>query len=122
MFNCCHFVDIDGTIFYHAGDLQKIVELEPQILPGVLEKFLEWRSKGDTIIITTARPEGLRELTIRQLYSVGLFWDQLIMGLPLGPRIVYNDRSTYGGGSHNRAFAANFDRNRGLVGIEEYVT
>lgn len=109
-----HFVDIDGTIFKHQGDLHGIVSTPPVLLPGVIQKFLEWRRSGDYIILTTARPEGLRSLTEQQLYSRGVFWDQLVMGLPTGPRTVWNDTSAIG----PRAFAVQLKRDAGLINTE----
>jgi hypothetical protein len=107
------FVDIDGTILYHNHTLSHIVTGKPSLLPGVSEKFEQWRKQGDYIVLTTARSEGLRSLTEQHLYSVGLYWDQLVMGLPVGPRTVYNDRSH----GRDRAFAVNLDRNEGLQNV-----
>ena len=90
------FCDIDGTIFAHGKNLSNMITNKPKLLPGVLDKFLEWRSKDYCIVITTARPEGCRNITIRQLNELGLFYDQLIMGLPVGQRVVINDMKSDG--------------------------
>lgn len=60
------FCDIDGTLLSHQGTLSCISE-EQKVLPGVHEKFDEWSFKNYTIILTTARPESMREMTIKQL-------------------------------------------------------
>ena len=56
-----------------------------------IDKILEWNKKGYTIILTTGRRESNRELTIKQLQEAGIFYDQLIMGVGRGPRVVIND-------------------------------
>jgi hypothetical protein len=109
------FCDIDGTIFAHGKNLSTMVTNKPKLLPGVLDKFLEWRSKDYCIVITTARPEGCRNITIKQLNEHGLFYDQLIMGLPVGPRVVINDKKTDG---MVTSYAICVDRNSGLENIE----
>ena len=58
----------------------------------VTAKFDEWDSKGYTIILTTARKESAREMTERHLKSLGLCWDQLIMGVSSGIRVIINDK------------------------------
>jgi phosphatidate phosphatase PAH1 len=90
------FCDIDGTLFEHKKDLHAMVTEEPCILPGVIEKFSEWRSKDYYIMLTTARPEGCRNITEKQLASFGIFYDRLVMGLPVGPRVVINDKKPDG--------------------------
>lgn len=83
----------------------------PILLPGVIERFTEWRLKDYFILITTARPEGTRRTTEQQLSSFGIFYDKLIMGLPTGSRMVVNDRKPDG---MNTAEAVCLDRNAGL--------
>ena len=86
------FIDIDGTIIKHQGNLSKMFTNEMEILPGVLEKFNEWEANGYKIILTTGRKECLRKITEDQLLKNGLFFDQLIMGLTRGERILINDK------------------------------
>lgn len=108
------FCDIDGTISFQSKDNETNFNRPMTLLPGVKEKFWEWENKGYTIIITTARKESLRDRTIQQLQDAGLFWDQLIMGLPGGERIVINDR-TYSG--MVRAIAIHREKNQGMEDI-----
>ena len=105
------FCDIDGTIFKHKKDLHTMLTEPPILLPGVIERFTEWRLKDYFIVITTARPEGTRRVTEEQLSSFGIFYNQLIMGLPTGSRMVVNDRKPDG---MNTAEAVCLDRNAGL--------
>jgi hypothetical protein len=57
----------------------------------VKEAFRLWAHKGYTVVLTTGRPESVRDLTDRQIRGAGLYYDHLIMGLPRGPRVVIND-------------------------------
>jgi hydroxymethylpyrimidine pyrophosphatase-like HAD family hydrolase len=86
------FCDIDGSILKHAHRFSDLDKFDPVALPGVVEKFNEWDSLGHKIILVTARKESGREMTERQLKSLGLMWDQLIMGVSSGQRILLNDK------------------------------
>jgi len=109
------FCDIDGTIFVHRSNLEAMLMMEPVLLPFVSFRFMEWREKDYYIVLTTARPEGCRRRTEEQLAKLGLFWDQLIMGLPVGPRVVINDTKTSG---QVTAIAVPVDRDKGLRDVE----
>lgn len=86
------FIDIDGTILRHnGGNLSDTIKEEPQLLPGALEKLNYWESAGYQIIFTTSRKESLRKFTEDQLLKVGISFDQLIMGLTMGERVLIND-------------------------------
>ena len=91
MFANTIFCDIDGCIVYHAGNMSQQLEASPELLPGVKEKFVEWERAGYAIILTTGRRESMRGLTEAALVRLGIFYDQLVMGLPRGSRIVIND-------------------------------
>jgi hypothetical protein len=92
-----------------------MITKDPSILPGVIEKFREWRNKDYYIIITTARPEGCRNITEKQLASFGIFYDRMIMGLPVGPRVVINDKKPDG---LITSEAICLVRNSGLLDVE----
>ena len=87
------FCDIDGTLLKHHGDqcLYNIMKKPPELLPNVIETIGCWKDNEYKIILTTGRPERMRNLTQEQLDTVGIFYDMLIMGLPHGERIVIND-------------------------------
>jgi hypothetical protein len=104
-----YFIDIDGTLLEHIEDFSKIYTTPPVALPGASEKTAELHCRGDMIILTTARPESLRDLTIYQLGSLGVFYDLLIMGIGAGNRIVVND---YAEGKPYKAWAYNVLRNK----------
>ena len=86
------FIDIDGTILKHQHTISDVYKQDAKILPGVVEKINYWDSRGYRIIFVTARKESTRDLTVKQLTSFGLAWDQLIMGVSNGQRYLINDK------------------------------
>jgi uncharacterized HAD superfamily protein len=109
------FLDIDGTILEHKENLHRMITEEPVVLDSVIDKFLQWRSEGHYIVLTTARVEGVRRVTEDQLSRLGIFFDQLVMGLTTGPRVLINDTKSDG---TITALARPLDRNVGLGGID----
>lgn len=110
------FCDIDGTLIKHVHRFSH-VGMEPAIpLPGVVEKFNEWDSKGHKIILTTARKESARSITEKQLNEIGLCWDQLIMGVSSGERILINDK--YLKNDRDRASSINVVTDLGFKNID----
>lgn len=84
------FSDIDGTIIEQL----RFEDLDPNvapILPGVKEKFDEWYEIGHYIVLTTARPEELREATIKQMETAGIRYHQLVMGIGREERYLINN-------------------------------
>lgn len=109
------FCDIDGTIIKHNCDIIKNIFDEPIILNNVLDTFKEWDKNNFKIILTTGRKESCREQTEKQLKSIGIIYDNLIMGLPNGDRILINDKKT--NGIENTAYAINLVRNEGFKNV-----
>lgn len=109
------FLDIDGTILEHHDCLERMIQEPPKVLPNVISKLHEWHLKDYYIILTTARPEGIRNITEKQLLDVGIYYNQLIMNLPTGSRIVINDTKPNG---TRTAWAFPVERNIGLGDIE----
>jgi hypothetical protein len=87
------FCDIDGTILRQVP-FNELDEYNFEVLPGAREKFREWLEAGHYIVITTARPESYRDLTMRQLGRAGLSAHQLVMGIGRGERILINNNSS----------------------------
>lgn len=111
-------IDIDGTIIEQIENWAEHVAAGSKFkaLPGTLDKFKEWEGKGYKIILTTARKESGRRLTEETLSNLGIFYDQLIMGIGIGPRIVINDLKP---GNHTpMAEAINLPRNKGIANVE----
>lgn len=116
-----YVVDIDGTIFKHLMDLSTILEdaqyEDTQALPGVREVFDRWKNESAFIILLTARPESMREITEKQVSKANLFFDQLVMGVGNGPRYIINDVKPNG---MITAHAISVERNKGFAHIEEF--
>lgn len=110
------FCDIDGTIIQHAHIFSEVGKTLSELLPGVKEKFNEWDSKGYKVILTTARKESARRLTEKQLSSLGLSWDYLLMGVTSGQRVLINDKLM--DKDPDRAVAINLITNDGFVNEE----
>lgn len=86
-----------------------------KLLNGTIEKLIEWDKKGYNIILLTGRRESLREQTERQLTEVGIFYDQLIMGVGGGARVLINDKKPDG---EITSIAFNPERNEGINEID----
>ena len=110
------FCDIDGTLFYHHGNLYKQITEDPELLPFVKEKMVEWDRKGYNIILVTGRKESCREQTELQLRQAGIFYDRLIMGLGGGERILINDLKPHS--EKETATAINLKRNIGVKDVK----
>jgi len=110
------FIDIDGTLVKHQGNQSNMFMNKMEILPGVIEKFNEWDAKGYKIILTTGRKECLRKITSKQLLKNGIFYDQLIMGLTRGERVLINDIKP--NIDMITASAIQINRNEGLTNVK----
>lgn len=88
----CLFVDIDGTLVSNSS-----IHFPPYVGTGepLNSNISLLRSLYDSgkvkIILTTSRPERLRELTIDEMKRYNIPYDTIIMGLPHCKRIVIND-------------------------------
>lgn len=110
------FLDIDGTLVEHKNpNLTSLPSHKMNVLDGTIEKLLEWNKKGYTIILVTGRRESNREITVKQLQEAGIFYDQLIMGIGRGPRVVVNDLKPNGIIS---AYSFNIVRDSGVKSID----
>lgn len=109
--------DIDGTIcqYHNPSEILSPNHLVT-LLPDVIEKFVEWNKKGYKILLITGRKESLREITTKQLAGVGIFYDQLIMGIGGGGRVLINDKKPNG---DDTAKCYNLDRDCGLSSVIE---
>ena len=106
------FIDIDGTILKHMHTISDVYQEPAEILPGVVEKLNMWDSQGHTIVFVTARKESTREITEAQLRQFGLAWNQLVMGVGGGRRILINDKLNRD--DPDRAIAVNVVTNAGF--------
>lgn len=113
-----YFFDIDGTILKYRK-FETYEETPAELTPGALEKLQEIKNAGHTIVLTTARPEELRQWTSAELKGCGVPYDQLVMGMARGPRHLVNDMSPNEPGE--RAIGWNLKRDEGLrkITVEE---
>jgi hypothetical protein len=79
-------VDIDGVVFIHNSYLDQ----GDRLIPNARE-FLASLPSEDRVVLLSARTEDHRETTIRSLESFGIRYDALILGLPVGERLLIND-------------------------------
>jgi len=110
------FCDIDGTLIKHHGAVSQQIAHRPEILDGILEKLDSWDRACYNIILTTGRKESLRDMTEKQLNSLGIIYDQLIMGLGGGTRILINDLKP--DSDEPTAIAINLKRNKGIKNVD----
>lgn len=95
--------DLDGTLVKHNGYK---TEGEDTLLPGVRE-YLGRIPNNDKIIILTSRTEEYRAQTLLFLERNGVRYDLILFNMPMGERILVNDRKPSG---LDMAVAVNLDR------------
>jgi mannose-6-phosphate isomerase len=107
------FCDIDGTLLQHAGPASQQTTINNSItLPNTLEAINLWDKLGYKVILTTGRKESLRTVTERILLENKIVYDQLIMGLGGGDRILINDRKP--DIDRNTCYSINLPRDKGI--------
>ena len=108
--------DIDGVLIKHKNEgLSKQLGYVDS-LDDTISKMTEWDAKGYNIILITGRRESFRKVTEEQLKAYGLFYDQLIMGVGGGDRIVINDRKP--DSERDTAYSINLNRNEGVKDVK----
>ena len=95
--------DLDGTLLKHNGYKTDGCDT---ILEGAKE-YLEEIPEQDYILILTSRTDEYREQTLSFLKDNGIKFDEIIFNIPMGERIIINDRKPSG---LDMAVAINFDR------------
>jgi quercetin dioxygenase-like cupin family protein len=110
------FCDIDGTLIVHKKDITKNIFDSPIVLSNVIESVKEWDRLNYKIILTTGRKESTRKQTENQLAEIGVVYDQLVMGITNGDRIIINDKKF--NGVKNTCYAINLVRNKGLSDLD----
>lgn len=96
-------LDIDGTILKHNGYK---LDGHDTLLDGVKE-FFDSIPKDDKIILLTARENKHIDNLKRFLQAHNLRYDHLLSDIPVGERILVNDKKPSG---LNTAYAINKDR------------
>ena len=96
-------LDLDGTLVKHNGYK---TDGHDTLLPGAREALAEIPPE-DKIVILTSRTEEVRAETLSFLQEQGIRYDEILFGIPMGERIVVNDRKPSG---LDMAVAVNQDR------------
>ena len=110
----CLFVDIDGTLVTNSS-----IHFPPYVGSGEpLRENIEYlanlhQSGKVKIILTTSRPNRLRQITLAELQSKGIPYDELIMGLPHCQRVLVNDFAK--SNPYPSATAINMPRNQDIL-------
>ena len=110
--------DIDGCLVEQNGHYANRVSQHVafKMLPGTIDKFLEWDRKAYKILLITARKESSRKQTEKMLSDLGIFYDVLVMGMNTGQRVLINDLKP--DSDIETAVAINLPRNKGVSGID----
>tara|TARA_B000000557_G_C20762393_1_gene437897 strand:+ start:50 stop:1150 length:1101 start_codon:yes stop_codon:yes gene_type:complete len=108
--------DIDGTILQHKHKFSLVHSSDPELLEGVKKKFDYWDSNGFRIILISARKESSREMTEKHVKSLGLPYDQLILGVNNGSRYLINDKLSFD--DPDRAISINLITDSGFQSVD----
>lgn len=95
--------DLDGTLLKHNGYK---LDGRDTLLPGA-KAYLDELPDEDRVLILTSRTEEYREETLRFLKENGIRYDEILFNMPMGERILVNDRKPSG---LDMAVAVNLDR------------
>lgn len=99
-------IDVDGTLVKHNGHLNG----GDQLLPGVKDFFAKI-SITDKVILLTAREKKYESELRKFLEREQIRHDQIIFDLPIGERIVINDKKPSG---LKTAHSVNLERDGGI--------
>lgn len=97
--------DLDGTIVKHNGYK---TDGKDTLLAGAAA-FLQGLPVEDRIVIFTSRTEEYRRMTLDFLEEKGIRYDEILFNMPMGERIVVNDRKPSG---IDMAVAVNLNRDQ----------
>lgn len=100
--------DLDGTIVKHNGYK---IDGADSLLPGAKE-YLDAIPPQDKVIIFTSRKAEYRDETLRFLDDHKVRYDNILFGMPMGERIVVNDRKPSG---LDMAISLNMDRDHFIL-------
>ena len=97
--------DLDGTTVKHNGYKTGGGD---SLLPGAKE-YLDGIPAEDKVVIVTSRKPEYKEETLKFLKEAGIRYDHILFDMPMGERILVNDRKPSG---LDMAVALNVDRDR----------
>ncbi len=84
--------DVDGTLVKHNGYKTDGADT---LLSGVKE-YIDAIPADDFILLLTSRKETYREETVRFLEDHQIRFDQILFDMPMGERIIVNDKKPSG--------------------------
>lgn len=84
--------DLDGTLLKHNG--YKIDGVDT-VLPGAIE-YLKTIPEEDKIVIFTSRTDEYKQMTLDFMKEKGIRYDIIHFNMPMGERIIVNDRKPSG--------------------------
>ena len=88
------FIDMDGVIVQHSASHFPPYYGETGPIEDNAQIIRKLRQSGKfQIIITTSRKPKFRKVTEKQLKKIGIEYDELLMGIYHGKRIIINDYS-----------------------------
>ena len=99
--------DLDGTLVKHNGYK---IDGHDTLLPGAKE-YVDGIPTEDKILILTSRTDEYREMTMDFLKKSGIRYDEIMFNIPMGERIVVNDKKPSG---LNMAVALNLGRDESI--------
>jgi len=97
--------DLDGTLLKHNGYK---IDGHDTLLDGVKD-YIDGIPEQDYILILTSRTDDYRDTTVSFLRNNCIRYNQIIFNMPMGERIVVNDRKPSG---IDMACALNLDRDK----------
>lgn len=87
-----YFVDVDGVLMKNCGKYGSCNwDNNTQILPENMTFIRQLQEEGAQIVITTSRPEVLREALEKILHENGIYPYAILMGMNHAARVVIND-------------------------------
>lgn len=96
-------LDLDGTILMHNGykldGKDTLIEAARDYIRNIPE--------DDFILILTSRTEEFKDMTLSFLNENDIRYDEILFNVPMGERIIVNDRKLSG---IDMAVAVNIDR------------
>ncbi len=100
--------DIDGTLVKHNGYK---IDGHDTLLEGVRE-YIDTLPEEDFVLLLTSRTEEYREMTMDFLKDNKIRYDEIVFNMPMGERIVVNDRKPSG---LDMAVSINVDRDKFIL-------
>lgn len=106
--------DLDGTLVKHNGYK---IDGQDTLLDGA-KKYVDRIPLEDYVLILTSRTDEYKELTLEFLQRNRIRYDKIVFNMPMGERIVINDRKPSG---IDMAVAVNLNRDEALFPMVERV-